>query len=76
MCQSSCRTTLILATFCPRRISQGSRASEASPGSDMSEGRNSSQIKAAEAPLPGAWDATGRPSTSLPPWRVENNPYC
>lgn len=69
--RSSCRTTLILATFWPLRISPGSRASEASPGSDMSEGHNSSQIKAAEAPLPGAWDAMGHPLTSLPPRRVK-----
>lgn len=41
----------------------GSRVSEASWGSDMSEGHNFSQIKAAEAPPPGAGDAMSCPLT-------------
>lgn len=62
----SCRMTLIL-TVLP--LLQGSDRSEASQGSNLSEGHNLSQIKAANPALPGARNAIGCPLTC--PLRAE-----
>lgn len=62
----SCRLTLILTALL---LLQGSDRSEASQGSNLSEGHNLSQIKAANPALPGARNAIGCPLTC--PLRAE-----